>query len=281
MKKLTLFLLICFAPYVMTVEARSKKCKLNVASFNLRMDTDYDKDNAWKYRKDYACALIAFHDFDIFGTQEGFLHQLKDLTKSGKYAYTGVGRDDGKDAGEHSAILYKTDRFKLLKEGNFWFSETPETPSFGWDAEIRRICSWAQFKDNISGKKFYFFNVHYDHIAPIARRESSKLLLQRIKEIAGNEPVFCTGDFNAEPESEPIQIIYNSGKLNDSYKITSTPPYGPVGTWHDYSLDTKYDRIDYIFVTDGISIHKYGALSDNIHKKLPSDHYPIMVEAEF
>lgn len=280
MKKLILFIIICLIP-VSVIEAKGKKCKMNIASFNLRMDTDYDKENAWKYRKDFACALIAFHDFDIFGTQEGFAHQLKDLTENGKYSYVGVGRDDGKSEGEHSAIIYKTNRFTVLKQGNFWFSETPEEPSFGWDAKIRRICSWAQFKDKVSGKKFYFFNVHYDHIAPTARRESSKLLLQRIKDIAGNQPVFCTGDFNAEETSEPIQIIYDDGLLKDSYRITATAPYGPVGTWHDYSLDTKYDRIDYIFVTDGISIHKYGALSDNVHRKTPSDHYPIMVEAEF
>ncbi|HIU55117.1 MAG TPA: endonuclease/exonuclease/phosphatase family protein [Candidatus Gallibacteroides avistercoris] len=279
MKKLILLVAICLIP-LSAIEAK-KKCQMNIASFNLRMDTESDKENAWKYRKDFVCALVNFHDFDIFGTQEGFTHQLNDLTRSGEYAYVGVGRDDGKDEGEHSAILYKTSRFQVLKQGNFWFSETPEEPSYGWDAEIRRICSWAQFKDKISGKKFYFFNVHYDHIAPIARRESSKLLLQRIKEIAGDAPVFCTGDFNADETSEPIQLIYNDGLLKDSYRITATPPYGPVGTWHDYNLDTKYDRIDYIFVTDGITIHKYGALSDNLHRKLPSDHYPIMVEAEF
>jgi len=79
----------------------------HVASYNLRMDTPSDSLNSWEHRKAKVNSLIRFHDFDIFGTQEGFHHQIMDIIKPGDYAYTGVGRDDGKDAGEHSAIIYK------------------------------------------------------------------------------------------------------------------------------------------------------------------------------
>ena len=34
---------------------------------------------------------------------------------------------------------------------------------------------------------FYFFNSHYDHQGKVARRESSKLLIARIKQIAGTD----------------------------------------------------------------------------------------------
>ena len=155
MKKLILFIVICLIP-VSVIEAKGKKCKMNIASFNLRMDTDYDKENAWKYRKDFACALIAFHDFDIFGTQEGFAHQLKDLTENGKYSYVGVGRDDGKSEGEHSAIIYKTNRFTVLKQGNFWFSETPEEPSYGWDAKSEEFVRGHNLKIKSRERNFTF-----------------------------------------------------------------------------------------------------------------------------
>ena len=96
-----------------------------MATFNLRMDTEKDGVNAWPNRKEMVKGLIRFHDFDIFGTQEGFKHMLDGIAELDGYAYIGAGRDDGEDAGEHSAIFYKTSRFDLLDKGNFWFSETP------------------------------------------------------------------------------------------------------------------------------------------------------------
>ena len=56
--------------------ATGGKSELNVATFNLRMDTEKDGVNAWPNRKEMVKGLIRFHDFDIFGTQEGFKHML-------------------------------------------------------------------------------------------------------------------------------------------------------------------------------------------------------------
>ncbi len=66
-----------------------------------------DGENAWPNRKEMVKGLIRFYDMDIVGTQEGFKHQLDDIVELDEYAYAGAGRDDGKDSGEHSAILYK------------------------------------------------------------------------------------------------------------------------------------------------------------------------------
>jgi predicted alpha-1,2-mannosidase len=257
------------------------RSSLNVATFNLRMDTPSDGNDSWPNRKEKVKGLIRFHDFDIFGTQEAFIHQIKDILELKAYDYAGVGRDDGMEAGEHSAIFYKKDRFEALDKGNYWLSLTPEVPSFGWDAKIRRICSWAKFKDRANGNVFYFFCVHYDHQGTVARRESSLLMLERIKSIAGDTPFFCTGDFNATPESEPIQIIYKDGTLVDSKQITAIPPYGTKGTFHGFNVnDPAQDRLDYIFVSKGIRVNKYGVLNDIQYGHFPSDHYPVMINAE-
>src|SRR5690554_6239501 len=200
------------------VQDHSKVLDINIATFNLRMDTPNDGEDAWPNRKGMASDLIRFYELDIIGTQEGFKHQLDDLLEQGNYAYVGSGRDDGYDEGEHSAILYKSDRFDVIDKGDFWFSETPEVPGKGWDATCcNRICSWAKFKDRKSGIEFFVFNSHYDHQGKEARKNSSILLLNKIKEIAGDETIFATGDFNASPDSEPIKIISESGKLIDSY----------------------------------------------------------------
>ncbi len=256
---------------------------LRIASFNLRYDTPNDGENAWPHRKEMVKGLIRFHALDIVGTQEGLKHQLEGILELDNYTYTGVGRDDGKDRGEHSAIIYNKDRFSLLEHGDFWFSETPEKPSKGWDATCcNRICSWAKFKDTASGKEFFVFNAHYDHQGQEARRNSSTILLGRIDQIARGYPVFVTGDFNAVPEDEPIQAIYNSGRLNDAYLVTEQPPYGTVGTFTGYRLDAPMkNRIDYVWVTPGITVKRYGVLNDIQYGRFPSDHFPVVVDASF
>lgn len=281
MKKLISSLSLLFL--AMAYGKAEDKEVLKIATFNLRMDTPSDGENAWFHRKDMVNDLIRFYGFDLFGTQEGFTHQLNDILRLSDYRFIGVGRDDGKDAGEHCAIFYRSDRFKVLDQGDFWLSEHPEKPGRGWDGTCcNRICTWGKFEDLKNHKQFYFFNVHYEYEGDVARRESSNLMISRIKSIAGNQPVFLTGDFNAFPTEEPIRILNDSGFLNDSYKITKEAPFGPVCTYHGYDSTIKTEeRLDYIWVTDSIQIDKYGVLTNTLYGHTPSDHFPVMVVAEF
>ena len=281
MKKLIIFVSLLFL--AMAYGKAEDKEVLKIATFNLRMDTPSDGENAWFHRKDMVNDLIRFYGFDLFGTQEGFTHQLNDILRLSDYRFIGVGRDDGKDAGEHCAIFYRSDRFKVLDQGDFWLSEHPEKPGRGWDGTCcNRICTWGKFEDLKNHKQFYFFNVHYEYEGDVARRESSNLMISRIKSIAGNQPVFLTGDFNAFPTEEPIRILNDSGFLNDSYKITKEAPFGPVCTYHGYDSTIKTEeRLDYIWVTDSIQIDKYGVLTNTVYGHTPSDHFPAMVVAEF
>lgn len=281
MKKLIIFVSLLFL--AMAYGKAEDKEVLKIATFDLRMDTPSDGENAWFHRKDMVNDLIRFYGFDLFGTQEGFTHQLNDILRLSDYRFIGVGRDDGKDAGEHCAIFYRSDRFKVLDQGDFWLSEHPEKPGRGWDGTCcNRICTWGKFEDLKNHKQFYFFNVHYEYEGDVARRESSNLMISRIKSIAGNQPVFLTGDFNAFPTEEPIRILNDSGFLNDSYKITKEAPFGPVCTYHGYDSTIKTEeRLDYIWVTDSIQIDKYGVLTNTLYGHTPSDHFPVMVVAEF
>ncbi len=281
MKKLIIFVSLLFL--AMAYGKAEDKEVLKIATFNLRMDTPSDGENAWFHRKDMVNDLIRFYGFDLFGTQEGFTHQLNDILRLSDYRFIGVGRDDGKDAGEHCAIFYRSDRFKVLDQGDFWLSEHPEKPGRGWDGTCcNRICTWGKFEDLKNHKQFYFFNVHYEYEGDVARRESSNLMISRIKSIAGNQPVFLTGYFNAFPTEEPIRILNDSGFLNDSYKITKEAPFGPVCTYHGYDSTIKTEeRLDYIWVTDSIQIDKYGVLTNTLYGHTPSDHFPVMVVAEF
>ncbi|KAA9354576.1 endonuclease/exonuclease/phosphatase family protein [Larkinella humicola] len=276
--KQTILLLLC--TFIIIQDGFSQKdTPITIATYNIRYNTKNDGINAWPNRKEEVKALIRFHEFDIFGTQEALRDQLDGIAELPEFAFFGAGRDDGQQAGEHSAIFYKKDRFEILKSGNFWLSETPDKPGKGWDATCcNRICSWAQFRDKTTKKKFYFFSVHFDHQGVKARQESGKLMVQKIKEIAKDEPVVLVGDLNSTPETEQVKAIETI--LSDSYKATAQPPYGPVGTFNSFKFDAPMkNRIDYIFVKKGIDVLKYGVLTDAKDQRYPSDHQPVVIKA--
>ena len=252
------------------------------ATFNLRLQTDADTGNLWSQRAPQVSALIRFHEFDVFATQEGFRNQLNDIKRNlPEYEFYGVGRDDGKEAGEHSAVFYRKDRFNLLKNGDFWLSETPDQPSKGWDATCcNRICSWVHLADKKTGKTFYFFSVHFDHQGTVARVESSKLILQRIAGIAANEPVIFAGDLNGDQQSEWYKNLQASELLDDTFKQVSDP-YANNGTFNGFGKNLASPAIiDHIFVTSQFMVRKWGILSDSYHGKYPSDHFPVMAKVE-
>lgn len=256
--------------------AAQASMEFNVGTYNLRLNTPDDGPNAWPLRRDTVRALVAYHEIDLLGTQEGLMDQVDDLAAMPGFAYVGVGRDDGKRAGEHSAIFYRTDRFELLAHGDYWLSETPDVPGKGWDATCcNRIASWAKLRERKSKQVFYAFSVHFDHQGVIARRESAHLMLRKMREIAGDSPVLCLGDFNATPDSEPIRIM--SAALRDARAVSQTPPYGPVGTFNDFKIDAPLlDRIDYIFLGPRWQVLRYAALTDSHEGRFPSDHLPVV-----
>lgn len=279
-----------------------------VATYNLRNANagDSTNGNGWGQRYPYIAQLIQFHGFDIFGTQEGKYQQLQDLKNAMPgYDYIGVGRDDGKQAGEHSAIFYRKEKFEVLDHGDFWLSTITDRPNKGWDAVLPRICTWGKFRDKQTGFTFLFFNLHMDHIGVQARAESSKLILKKLKEFPEKLPAILTGDFNVDQHNESYLLLDNSGIMRDSYQIADFR-YVPNGTFNAFHADRKTDsRIDHLFLTKEFDVKKYGVLTDtyrseakesaqkeqdaNFPKEVsmqkyvartPSDHFPVMVVVE-
>ena len=250
-----------------------------IGTFNLRYDNPGDTGNLWKDRAPVAAGLIRFHEFDIVGTQEGLRNQLDDLQNNlPEYKWYGIARDDGNTRGEHSAIFYKKDKFNVLDSGNFWLSQTPDKPGFGWDARNNRICTWLKMKEKGSKKTFYVFNVHYDHRGVEARKESSKLILAKILSIAGTQPVIFTGDFNGSKQSEWYNTINNSNLLKDALTEVDHP-YINNGSFNAFQQhNSSNEIIDHIFITKQWKPVRYGIITDTYHGKFPSDHYPVLVE---
>ena len=255
---------------------------LKVMTYNIRLSLESDKENSWDNRKQDALALMNYYHPDYFGVQEAVPQQMTDIKTGLKdYDYVGVGRDDGKNQGEYSAIFYDQKKLEVLKSGTFWLSETPEKPSKGWDAAYNRVCTYALFKLKKSGKMFYAFNVHFDHVGNIARVNSSKLILEKIRELnTENLPLTLTGDFNLTDETEPIKIISKS--LDNAYYHSKKPHYGPKGTFTAFDVNTvPKERIDYIFVK-GFLTETIRTINERRENLLyPSDHFPILAEIEF
>lgn len=255
---------------------------LKVMTYNIRLSVDSDKENSWNNRKDDALALMSYYHPDYFGVQEAIPQQMIDIKTNMKdYDFVGVGRDDGKNQGEYSAIFYDKNKLEVTKSGTFWLSETPEKPSKGWDAAYNRVCTYAFFKIKKTGKQFLAMNLHFDHVGDVARVNSAKLILEKIKKLnLKNLRLTLTGDFNLTDDSEPIKIMSKS--LDNAFYHSEKPHYGPKGTFTGFDINTiPQDRIDYIFVK-GFEVLSNRTINDRRENLLyPSDHFPILAEINF
>lgn len=252
-------------------------------SYNIRYDNPEDEQDNWQYRKDRAANAILFYDVDILGTQEVLYNQLVDLqNRLPQYDVIGVGREDGKEKGEYSALWYKKNRFKLVDSGYFWLSETPQKAgSKGWDGACERIATWAKLQDKISGKEYFALNTHLDHVGIAARREGVSLILDKVEELSEGLPVIVTGDFNAHPESDVIRHVTDTSNpkhLTDA-RTVSPVVYGPDWTFHDFGKIpySRRERIDYVFVRNGLEVLRYGILAETENEAFLSDHAPVLV----
>ncbi|MDZ7720290.1 MAG: endonuclease/exonuclease/phosphatase family protein [Balneolaceae bacterium] len=261
---------------------------IRVMSFNLRLDTPTDSSDAWPHRKEMVARTMRFHKADFVGIQEGLPHQLEQLDEMLPYFNRiGVGRNTPDDPGEYSAIYYKKDRFELIENDTFWLSETPnEVASVGWDAALPRIVTWGEFRDRDTGNNFFVFNTHFDHRGKKARRESAALIVDKIYEIAGNQPVVLTGDFNTTENDPPYNVLTGSEDgqstdLEDGFYHAQHGHHGPTSTWNGFEEILPDRRIDFIFTNSGFDVLNHAILADQYDGRFPSDHLPVAADIKF
>ena len=251
-----------------------------IISFNVRYSSapEIDGDNRWELRRDAAVKMVAEQKPIAMGLQEACPDQIDflDLNLTG-YKHIGVGRDDGKRAGEMMAIYYDTNRLTLLDSGTFWLSETPEKVSLGWDAACNRTCTWGHFKMKDTDFEFLYFNTHLDHLGSLARKNSIKLIVAKMTELnPDNVPVFLSGDFNSttdDPIFDPLKA-----SLKDAREVSAISDkiitYNGFGTVTDNPNTRKEWVIDHIFFS-GVNPMAFMVLNGNYGVPFISDHYPI------
>jgi endonuclease/exonuclease/phosphatase family metal-dependent hydrolase len=255
---------------------------VTVLTYNIRLDNPGDGPNIWPIRKYWLCEQISSANPGIFGTQEALLNQVKYIDSSfTAFRHIGVGREDGKTKGEFSAIWYNLKKFRMVRHGTFWLSATPEKPSVGWDAALPRICTYGLFRDIFSGRQFWVFNTHFDHIGKEARKNSATLILQKIDTFnKAGFPVILMGDFNSDPESDPFKII--TRQLQDAKFAEKRSSKGPEGTFNNFdSRKPAVERIDFIFTGLGAGAENYNVIRESRNGRYASDHFPVIAEISF
>lgn len=288
---------------------------LRVGTFNIRFDSFGPPKSSfvaqgeapWHVRRVKVVDTILFHRIDLVGIQEALYYQVTDLESllGSNWNWTGVGRDDGKQAGEFVPIFYNKNRLKLIDSKHFWLSENPDVPgSIGWDATLTRVATQATFQDLLTNSTFVWINTHLDHQGEKSRLESSKLLLNRARQLKSSSlsgaKVFLSADFNCEENAEPYKLITGGNQdigskdqkdlstivfADTRYEISGLKggSFGFSETFTGFSEDTKKERIDFILVdkssisTQAVKVISHGVVS-NLHddKMYISDHRPVI-----
>lgn len=257
--------------------------QIRASSYNIRYAAAADETtgNGWDLRKQPVAELIRRHDLHIVGTQEGNFNQMTELLALlPEYDYVGYPYA-GKTSRNHTAsIVYKKAELEVVDHGVFWYSETPDVESIGWDATDTRICTWARMKHNLSGQEFYFFTSHFYWRLQTAKRNSGALMAQKIQEIVTDDiPIISTGDLNSLPNSPQIKDVL--AVLQDAFHISETTPQGPESTnlgGGNFQGEPN-GRIDYLLVNDKVDVKSYAVLTDTYGEdRYPSDHLPVVCD---
>ena len=252
-------------------------------TFNIRLDLASDGENAWPMRKAIVAELLRHERPDIAGFQEVLLHQKRDLEAAMPgYAFYGVGRDDGKEAGEFAPLAWREDRFEALETGTFWLATDTEVPGKGWDAGYPRTATWAVLKERTTGVTVRVLNTHFDNSGAEARLQSARLINGWVEsEPNETDGVIVMGDFNAGPSS-PAYAALTSRRLSDTRAESEQLLYGPAGTFTGFDiLHAASEPIDHIFVAGEVRITSHATITQHWGGRLPSDHYPVVVDLKF
>lgn len=251
-------------------------------TYNIRLDVASDGLNSWSHRKDFFIEEVNAQHPDILGIQEALPNQVADLvTAFPKMQKSGIGREEN-GTGEASCIFFNLTKYKLVQEGTFWLSETPDKVSRGWDAACNRVCSFVKLTDKQSHKSFWVFNTHLDHVGEVARTQGIQLILSKISELnAAHLPVVLMGDFNTTPDHSRIKNLKTHFK--DTFDCSEAIKSGPSATFNGFSSNKKAtERIDYIFVAPQTSIVKQFAILETSRNGFyPSDHFPVIATLYF
>lgn len=266
-------------------ELDDRTASVRAMTYNVRYPSPPGGPHAWERRRGPVTTTIRFHRPDVVGLQEAFHSQVADIRSAlPAFEWLEAGRAGDEEYGDHPALGFRRERFTLEDEGSFWLSETPETPSRGWDAALTRLVRYARLGDAATDGTLYHFNTHFDHRGATARAESATLLRRRIGDIAADEPVVVTGDLNCRPGSGPYRRLTEasaaeSPRLCDAATAAKMSNHGPTTSMTTFSNLVPEKKIDYVLADPETTAIQHGICSDTYDGgRYPSDHLPVLAD---
>lgn len=252
---------------------------LKVMTFNVRYASD-DGPQAWPVRRPVMIALLKQARPDLIGTQELLQRQGDDLVRA-LPGYRWFGRDRrGQHGDEHMGVFYRPDRLRIVRQGDFWLSDTPDVVgSSSWGTDLPRMATWAVFETlGKQRKRFVFVDTHLAHRDQDddARDRAAATILTRLPTLAVGLPVILAGDMNARPTTAAYKRF--AAALADA-RLHAAQVRGPENTFHDFTGNPDR-RIDYLFVR-GFSIGTVETNTFHLGTTYPSDHFPITATVTF
>ncbi|APF19097.1 Endonuclease/exonuclease/phosphatase [Caldithrix abyssi DSM 13497] len=276
------FVLIIF---VVNLFGQQPDLSFKVMTLNVRYDNPKDSLNAWVNRKALVARLLKEERAHIAGFQEAQFHQLQFLDSvMTQYQFYGVGRDDGQIAGEFSPIFFRKDRFLLCFARTFWLSPTPDVPgSIGKGAVLPRIMTLVRLFDIRAGRALWVVNTHFSHVSDSARLQAAKIILQKSKMYAQDEPLIVMGDFNSEQQSAVYRLFTENKALplTDTFFAAQSAHSGGKQTFNAFGKTEKPLIIDHIFCSGHFKVrqHYFRPLKSN--GLFVSDHFPVLTVLEW
>lgn len=251
-----------------------------VSSYNVRHRLLDDGPNAWRHRREDVFDLLRDVSPDIVGLQESTGEQQHDIERALDYRWYGVADEPG--SGEHNPIGVGS-RFVPHEANTEWLSPTPDVQSAGWDAEYPRVLTRVLLGDTQTDRSLVVYNAHFDHRGPEARRHSARLIRERIASLPADTDAVVLGDLNCRPGSRPYEILSaddSERQLRDARAVAATVD-GPTTTVTDFETLDRGRRLDYVFVTSGLSVGSYRIDDYTANGRHPSDHLPVVARVRF
>lgn len=247
---------------------------VRVLTHNIRYATSspFKGELPWDQRKQLLLNELEYHTrhlSDAFICLQEVLHrQLEDIraglnhraTSSVQdWAFIGVGRDDGHQAGEYSPIFYRPSVWNLLTWETVWLSKTPSKPSKSWDAASIRIVTIGVFTHHASGNTVLALNTHLDDQGSRSRLEAARIIRTKIHEYQQGKfgtligGAFLAGDLNSHEDQEAYSELTGSGDLQDTFKLVDpSRRYGNRNTFTGFGYEKEPpSRIDYVLLASG------------------------------
>jgi len=265
------------------------RTSFRAGSYNLWRSDIGKGDYAWEVRKERLARSIADNGFDIFGAQEVNLtiqEELPELVrKAGGPDYTWLifspYEADGGVGDKAQAIVYRADLFEMIEMHHFWYSETPDVMSSGWDEQkFKRGGCCAIFRDIQTGIRFFFMLSHMP-LGKEANSHAAEILVEKARQYNTDDlPAIFAGDLNTRPDSVGSGILRTW--WTDTYMyLPARKTKGPQGTFNNHKTEKdmeKAARLDYIYFRGGVKPRKYVCNDARYDGFWPSDHCPVYAD---